>query len=54
MDYEYWPRILGAGGRVCFIDAELAALRLQPNQKSTQPERTSGKLLRVFLARIAR
>ena len=24
MDYDYWLRILGAGGRVGFIDAELA------------------------------
>jgi glycosyltransferase involved in cell wall biosynthesis len=47
MDYEYWLRILGAGGRVCFIDAELAAFRLQPNQKSTQPERTAEELLQV-------
>jgi glycosyltransferase involved in cell wall biosynthesis len=47
MDYEYWLRILGAGGRVGFIDAELAAFRLQPNQKSTQPERTSEELLHV-------
>jgi glycosyltransferase involved in cell wall biosynthesis len=47
MDYEYWLRILGAGGRVGFIDAELAAFRLQPNQKSTQPERTAEELLQV-------
>jgi glycosyltransferase involved in cell wall biosynthesis len=47
MDYEYWLRILRAGGRVCFIDAELAAFRLQPNQKSTQPERTAEELLQV-------
>jgi glycosyltransferase involved in cell wall biosynthesis len=47
MDYEYWLRILGAGGRVCFIDAELAAFRLHPDQKSTQPERTAEELLEV-------
>ena len=47
MDYDYWLRILGAGGRVGFIDAELAAFRLQPNQKSTQPERTAQELLQV-------
>jgi glycosyltransferase involved in cell wall biosynthesis len=47
MDYEYWVRILRAGGRVGFIDAELAAFRLQPNQKSTQPERTAEELLQV-------
>jgi glycosyltransferase involved in cell wall biosynthesis len=47
MDYEYWLRLLGAGGRVGFIDAELAAFRLQPNQKSTQPERAAEELLQV-------
>ena len=47
MDYEYWLRILRAGARVGFIDAELAAFRLQPAQKSTQPERTAKELLKV-------
>lgn len=47
MDYEYWLRILEAGGRVGFIDAEIAAFRLQPNQKSTQPERVAEELLQV-------
>lgn len=47
MDYDYWLRILRAGGRVGFIDAELAAFRMQPNQKSTQPDRTSAELLQV-------
>ncbi|HWL74881.1 MAG TPA: glycosyltransferase, partial [Burkholderiaceae bacterium] len=47
MDYEYWLRIFAAGGTVRFIDAELAAFRLQPNQKSTQPARTAKELLEV-------
>lgn len=47
MDYEYWLRILSAGGIAGFIDAEFAAFRLQPNQKSTQPARTSEELLQV-------
>jgi len=47
MDYDFWLRILGAGGRVGFIDTELAAFRLQPRQKSTQPERTAEELLQV-------
>jgi glycosyltransferase involved in cell wall biosynthesis len=47
MDYEYWLRILHAGGRFGFLDAELAAFRLHPNQKSTQPERTAEELLNV-------
>ena len=47
MDYEYWLRIFAAGGTARFIDAELAAFRLQPNQKSTQPARTAQELLEV-------
>lgn len=47
MDYEYWLRILSAGGTAGFIDAEVAAFRLQPNQKSTQPARTAEELLQV-------
>jgi glycosyltransferase involved in cell wall biosynthesis len=47
MDYEYWLRIFAAGGAARFIDAELAAFRLQPNQKSTQPARTAQELLDV-------
>ena len=47
MDYEYWLRIFAAGGAARFIDAELAAFRLQPNQKSTQPARTAQELLEV-------
>jgi glycosyltransferase involved in cell wall biosynthesis len=47
MDYDYWLRVLRAGGQVGFIDAELAAFRLHPDQKSTQPERTAAELLHV-------
>ena len=47
MDYEYWLRIFASGGAAGFIDAELAAFRLQPNQKSTQPARTANELLQV-------
>jgi glycosyltransferase involved in cell wall biosynthesis len=47
MDYEYWLRILHAGGRVGFIDTELALFRQQPAQKSTQPERTAAELREV-------
>lgn len=47
MDYDYWLRILKAGGRVGFVNAELAAFRVQPNQKSKQPERTAEELLQV-------
>jgi glycosyltransferase involved in cell wall biosynthesis len=47
MDYDYWLRILRARCSVRFIDAELAAFRLQSNQKSRQPGRTSDELLRV-------
>ena len=47
MDYEYWLRIFAAGGTARFIDAELSAFRLQPNQKSTQPARTAQELIDV-------
>lgn len=47
MDYEYWLRIFSAGGTAGFIDAEFAAFRLQPNQKSTQPAKTAEELLQV-------
>ena len=47
MDYEYWVRIIRAGGQVATVNSELACFRMQPNQKSTQPERTAEELLRV-------
>jgi glycosyltransferase involved in cell wall biosynthesis len=47
MDYEYWLRILRAAGEVSFIDAELAAFRLQPNQKSTQSNGSVTEQLNV-------
>jgi len=47
MDYDYWLRIMHAGGQVGFIDAELATFRVQPAQKSTQPERTAAELREV-------
>jgi glycosyltransferase involved in cell wall biosynthesis len=47
MDYEYWLRILRAGGKVGFVDAELASFRRHPDQKSTQPEKTASELLEV-------
>jgi glycosyltransferase involved in cell wall biosynthesis len=47
MDFDYWLRILHAGGQVGFIDAELAMFRQQPAQKSTQPERTAAELREV-------
>jgi glycosyltransferase involved in cell wall biosynthesis len=36
LDYDYWLRILRAGGAVGFVDYELAAFRHHPNQKITQ------------------
>jgi GT2 family glycosyltransferase len=47
MDYEYWARILRAGGRVESVRAELAAFRVQPNQKSAQSEKSALELLNV-------
>ena len=47
MDFDYWLRILHAGGRVGCIDTEVAMFRRQPAQKSTQPERTAAELREV-------
>ena len=47
MDYEYWVRILRAGGRVEGLDTEIACFRFQPQQKSTQPRRTADELLGI-------
>jgi glycosyltransferase involved in cell wall biosynthesis len=47
MDYEYWLRILRAGGKVERIDAELAAFRIHPEQKSSLGERAAAELLQV-------
>ena len=47
MDYEYWARILRAGGKVGSVDSELACFRMQPNQKSTQSSRVADELLQV-------
>jgi glycosyltransferase involved in cell wall biosynthesis len=47
LDYEYWLRILAAGGRIGSIDAELAAFRLHSNQKSAQRDKAAEELLQV-------
>jgi len=47
MDYEYWLRMLRTRCSVGFIDAEIAAFRLQPEQKSRQSERSVEELLQV-------
>src|SRR5262245_26100114 len=47
MDYEYWLRMLRARCGVDFIDAELAAFRMQPNQKSRQSERSADELVQL-------
>ena len=47
MDYEYWARILQAGGNVGRFDAPVACFRFHTNQKSTQPEKTAEELLQV-------
>jgi glycosyltransferase involved in cell wall biosynthesis len=47
MDYEYWLRMFRANCSVCFIDSELAAFRMQPNQKSVQAESSVKEMLEV-------
>jgi glycosyltransferase involved in cell wall biosynthesis len=47
MDYEYWLRILKAGGNVRRIDRELTAFRRTPVQKSTHSAKVAEELLNV-------
>lgn len=45
MDYDYWCRILLAGGRVGAIDQELSCFRLTDSQKSNQSDKVADELL---------
>jgi glycosyltransferase involved in cell wall biosynthesis len=47
MDYEYWTRVLRAGGQVVALAEELAAFRMTSTQKSTQRERSAREILDV-------
>lgn len=47
MDYDYWCRILAAGGTVGRLDAAIACFRLTPHQKSSQREAVSAELLTI-------
>jgi glycosyltransferase involved in cell wall biosynthesis len=47
LDYDYWLRVLHAGGAIGFVDHELAAFRLHTQQKSTQPALVANELLSV-------
>lgn len=50
MDYEYWARILRAGGKVGSVDLELACFRIHPEQKSARREKAAQELLQVVRA----
>ncbi|MEP0923567.1 glycosyltransferase family 2 protein [Leptolyngbya sp. ST-U4] len=47
MDYEYWCRILKAGGVVGRLDAELTCFRFTSTQKSNHSEAVADELLQV-------
>jgi glycosyltransferase involved in cell wall biosynthesis len=47
MDYEYWCRILQAGGVVDRLDSEFTCFRFTPTQKSNQSEAVADELLQV-------
>lgn len=47
MDYEYWCRILKAGGKAVPIIEALSCFRFNPNQKSRQREQVAEELLGV-------
>jgi len=48
MDYEYWCRILLAGGKVGAIDRLLTCFRLTETQKSNQSDKVAEELLKVI------
>ncbi len=50
MDYEYWCRILLAGGRITHIDDELSCFRFTTTQKSSQSNQVANELLKVVQA----
>lgn len=47
MDYDYWCRILKAGGKVKRIEQELACFRFTANQKSNQSDLVAQELLNL-------
>jgi hypothetical protein len=47
MDYEYWCRILLAGGKVGSVDRSLTCFRFTDTQKSNQSEKVAEELLQV-------
>lgn len=47
MDYDYWLRVLLAGGKVGRIDAEIGCFRVTPQQKSSRSAEVSDELLQV-------
>jgi len=47
MDYDYWCRILRAGGKVKRIEQELACFRFTANQKSNQSDLVAQELLNL-------
>ena len=48
MDYEYWLRMLRAKCAVGFINADLAAFRMHPNQKTRQSERSVNEMVQLI------
>lgn len=48
MDYEYWMRILKAGGIIGRIDTELSCFRFTSVQKSQQSEKVAQELMKVL------
>lgn len=47
MDYDYWCRILKAGGKVKRIEQEFACFRFTANQKSNQSDSVAQELLNL-------
>ncbi|MTJ11410.1 glycosyltransferase [Anabaena sp. UHCC 0187] len=47
MDYDYWCRIIQAGGIVKRIDSELSCFRFTDEQKSNQSQKVANELLEL-------
>ncbi|WP_353930082.1 glycosyltransferase family 2 protein [Okeanomitos corallinicola TIOX110] len=45
MDYDYWRRIIQAGGMINSLDVELSCFRFTDQQKSNQSEKVANELL---------
>lgn len=48
MDFEYWLRIIAAGGKVVPLDRELTCFRFTVDQKSNQSQRVAREMIDII------